>query len=209
MPGELVLADWAALKKIFTTALPLIRAGGKNKKVILSPLPRYVNSKCCTAETHITNFGGKAYAKGMGNQLADIHGWLDDLARGRRLQNYEIVCPATALGVDDNASINDKSTQEGLRSRWGTDPVHLTPAGYTALAESLIANLATEEHEVKDTPAPPRDREKRKEGLSTSDWAANRWESKSAMGGHRSAKDAFRGRKKDDGGHSGKRHKRI
>ena len=96
-----------------------------------------------------------------------------------------------------------------MRSRWGTDPVHLTPAGYTALAESLIANLATVEHGVTDTPAPPRDREKRKEGLSTSDWPANRWESKSAPGGRRSGKDAFRGRKMEDGGHSGKRHKRI
>ena len=66
-------------------------------------------------------------------------------------------------------SINNKFTQEGLRNRWGTDPVHLTPAGYIALAESLIANLATEEQGVKDTPAPPRDRERRKEGLSTSD----------------------------------------
>ena len=28
VPGELVLADWPALKKIFTTALPLLRAGG-------------------------------------------------------------------------------------------------------------------------------------------------------------------------------------
>ena len=110
--------------------------------------------------------------------------------------------------MDDNASINDKSTQEGLRSRWGTDPIHLTPAGYIALAESLMANLVTKEHGVKDTPAPPRDRERRKEGLSTSDWAANRWESTSAMGGCRSGKDAFRGMKKDDGSHSGKRYKR-
>ena len=168
-----------------------------------------MNAKCCTADTHITNFGGKAYAKAMGNQLADIHGWLDDLARGRRLQNYEIVCPASALGVEDNATINDKSTQVGLRIRWGTDPVHLTPAGYSALAESLIANLATVEQGVSDIPAPPRDNEKGKEGLSTSDWAANRWESKPAPGGRRSGKDAFRGRKMEDGGHSGKRHKRM
>ena len=41
IPGELVLADWAALKKIVNTALPLLRAGGKNKKIIISPLPRY------------------------------------------------------------------------------------------------------------------------------------------------------------------------
>ena len=208
VPGELVLADWAALKKIFTTALPLIRAGGSNKKIILSPLPRYVNAKCCTSATHITNFGGKAYAKAMGSQLADIHGWLDDLARGRRLQNYEIICPASALGVDDNASISDKSTQEGLRSRWGTDPVHLTPAGYNTLAESLIANLATTEQGVPVKPAPPLDREKRKEGLSTSDWAANRWESDSAPGGRRGGKDVYRGRKMEESGHAGKRHKR-
>ena len=44
----------------------------------------YINSKCCLAENHITNFVGKAYAKGMGKQLADIHGWLDDLAHGMR-----------------------------------------------------------------------------------------------------------------------------
>ena len=44
VPGELVLADWAALIKIFTTALPLLRAGGRNRKLILSPLPRFVNS---------------------------------------------------------------------------------------------------------------------------------------------------------------------
>ena len=85
VPGELVLADWSALKKIFTTSLPLIRAGGRNKKLILSPLPRYINSKCCNSESHITNFGGKAYAKGMGKQLADIHSWLDDLAHGKGL----------------------------------------------------------------------------------------------------------------------------
>ena len=29
VPGELILADWPALKKIFYTALPLLRAGGK------------------------------------------------------------------------------------------------------------------------------------------------------------------------------------
>ena len=58
-------------------------------------------------------------------------------------------------------------------------------------------------------PAPPVDREKRKEGLSTSDWAANRWESNPAPGGRRSDKEVYRGRKMEDGGHAGKRHKRL
>ena len=119
MLGELVLADWQALKKNFTTALTLIKAGGKNRKLILSPLPRYISSKCCQAETHITNFGGKAYAKGMGKQLAEIHGWLDDLAHGKRLQQYEIFCLSTAIGLDDSASLKDKSERDKLKNRGG------------------------------------------------------------------------------------------
>ena len=61
MVGELVLADWQTFKKIFATAIPILRAGGKNKKFILSPLPRYINSKICSISSHITNFGGKSY----------------------------------------------------------------------------------------------------------------------------------------------------
>ena len=60
-PGELVLADWATFRKIFYVAIPLLRAGGENKKIILSPLPRYSTSKCCSEERHITNFGTKGY----------------------------------------------------------------------------------------------------------------------------------------------------
>ena len=186
VPGELVLADWAALKKIFTAALPFLRAGGKNRKLILSPLPRFVNSKCCTSDLHITNFGGKAYDKGMGKQLADIHGWLDDLARGRRLLNYEIVCPSSAIGIEDNATIRDNATLEGLKNRWGADPVHLTPAGYNALADYLIVSCNNQADEKKEAPGPTRDTEKRRDGLSRSDWAASRWDNRAARGGHRS-----------------------
>ena len=121
MPGELVLADWPALKKIFTTALPLFRAGGKNRKLILSPLLRFINSKCFETETHITNFVGKTYAKGMGKQLAEIHGWLDDLAHGKRLQNYEFICPSFSIGLADNSTLKDRGEREKLRDRWGTE----------------------------------------------------------------------------------------
>ena len=201
VPGELVLADWAALKKIFTAALPLLRAGGKNRKLILSPLPRFVNSKCCASDLsdlHITNFGGKAYAKGMGKQLADIHGWLDDLARGRRLLNYESVCPSSAIGIDDNATIRDKATLEGLKNRWGADPVHLTPAGYNALADYLVTVCIKQADEKKESPGPARDTEKRRDGLSRSDWAASRWDNRAARSGHRSGAGGGRDRRAGD-----------
>ena len=49
--GELALVDWPAFKKIFNISVPLLRAGGENKKLLLSPLPRYFNRKCCVSES--------------------------------------------------------------------------------------------------------------------------------------------------------------
>ena len=119
----MVMADWPTLKKIFNTSIPLIRAGGKCKKIIISPLPKYFNSKCCEDSSHLTNFGGKQYAKTMGKRLADINEWLDDLAHGKRITNYSVLCPSTATGL------GDKMTATDLRDLWGFDPVHLNPAG--------------------------------------------------------------------------------
>ena len=66
MLGELALAEWAALKKIFNISAPLLRAAGGNMKLILSSLPRYVQGKCCEDKLHITNFRTKGYATEMG-----------------------------------------------------------------------------------------------------------------------------------------------
>ena len=45
VPGELSLADWTTSKKIFNISVPLLRAGGCHNKMLLSPLPRYINIK--------------------------------------------------------------------------------------------------------------------------------------------------------------------
>ena len=53
----------------------------------------------------------------MGKQLADIHGWLDDLAHGKRLQRYQIICPSTFIGLAKTATLKDKTEREKLRDR--------------------------------------------------------------------------------------------
>ena len=71
--GDLVLADWSAFRKIFYVSIPLLRAGGNNRKILLSPLPRYSTAKCCQNEEHITNFGKKGFGTGMGSKLTEIY----------------------------------------------------------------------------------------------------------------------------------------
>ena len=178
--GELVLADWHAFRKIFYVSIPLLRAGGNNKKIILSPLPRYSTAKCCPDIRHITNFGKKGYGTTMGSNLGDIHGWIEDFTREKRIKNFEVVCPATTISTGDNISKRD------LSAFWGGDPVHLTPAGYDKLGEKLADMVVADPQPKKrerDTPQPdsksqrPRlDDSHRQAGISKSDTLATRWD---------------------------------
>ena len=68
--GELVIAEWTALKKIFNLSVPLLRAAGSNRTSILSALPRCVQGRCFEDQLHLTNFGTKEYATEMGTSLA-------------------------------------------------------------------------------------------------------------------------------------------
>ena len=77
---------------VLCVSVSLLRAGGNNKNIILSPMPRYISAKCCSDKTHLSNFGKKNYANAMGKALVDIHFWIDDLAHGKRIKNYEVVC---------------------------------------------------------------------------------------------------------------------
>ena len=175
--GELALAEWAALRKIFNISAPLLRAAGTNKKLILSPLPWYVQGKCCDDRQHITNFGTTGYATEMGNSLAQIYSWLGDLAHGKRIVDFEIVCVSTTVGLEGNPSKKD------LAKLWGSDPVHLTPAGYQKMADKIVE--MAEAHRVKQqqhAPGPTKSSQTKKEtserrpGLSSSDLTAGRWD---------------------------------
>ena len=146
----------------------------------------------------------------MGKQLADIHGWLDDLAHGKRILRYEIICPSTLIGLAKNATLKDKTEREKLRDRWGTDPVHLTEAGYAALAEALTDSCSASEGggkiEVPTSPmTPPSGGTESAE--ATGHWAASRWDSRAATAG-RSRGLEHSGRQAVSPGRPGKRHRR-
>ena len=108
------------------------------------PLPRYVQGKCCDDKHHITNYCTTGYATEMGNSLAQIYTWLGDLAHGKRIIDYEVVCVSALVGMEGNPS------KKELAKLWGSDPVHLTPAGYQKVADKLVEKA--EAHRMK----PPR-----------------------------------------------------
>ena len=136
VPGDLVMADWPTFKQIFASSLPLIRAGGKLKKVLLSPLPRFIMGRCCPDTGHLKNFGTKEYVRAMGNTLAEIDDWVRDLAFSKRILNFTVINTGNLVDLD-----SPSSRKKELVQWWGNDPVHMTEAYYAKLARNLTVRI--------------------------------------------------------------------
>ena len=117
----------------------------------------------------------------MGSSLADIHSWADDLARGKRIKNFEVTCPGSTIWEDSPTSKKDLA--------W---PGHLTCKGYEKLAEKLAekvaASLPKKRERSNSSSENPRQKsrlatENRLLGVSNSDTTATRWEPKSGQSG--------------------------
>ena len=137
MEGKLILGGRETIKEILNISMPLLRAGGALNKIVLSPLPRYIVSPCCADANHTTNLADKNYGTVMGEQLADIHGWLKELLYGKRIKNHKCVCPSSLLGFDEGISAGE------LAAIWGRNPVHMTQIGYDKEARELIKVIET------------------------------------------------------------------
>jgi hypothetical protein len=134
--GDLGMADRTIIKALFSTASPLLRAGGENKKILFSPLLRYATGACCSNKAHVTNLR----TAGQGERLADIAKWLKDIAFFKRIRNFRILDPLKHLLQEDKFTAAAKR----ITRYWGSDPVHMSREGYQLLA-SAAAKLATED----------------------------------------------------------------
>jgi len=130
--GELKLVTKEDLKSLFIEIMPLIRAAKGKHIIIMTPLPRYVFSKCCLSSVHVTNFGRVDYMEELLGSLRDIHGWINSSVFMRRLKNIKIFNSTSALGFQDPLV-----SEAQLLDLWGNDPVHLSQEAYYQLAGKL------------------------------------------------------------------------
>jgi len=76
--GKLVIAGKEEMGRLVSLALPLLRAGGSCKKIVISPAARYKHGGCCSDRNHCTNILEKGYAKWMENALLETRSTIRD-----------------------------------------------------------------------------------------------------------------------------------
>ena len=137
--GDLVFAPKELQYNCFCDAKPLFEAAGSRRKIIISPIPRYLLSGCCVDPDHAGNIKDPDYRGNLEMAVVDCRKNLKDFAFRQGIRNLRVVGPWPAL-------------RELGDSIW-LDKVHLNPPGYSKIAD-LVLEAAGELAEKPDTSGP-------------------------------------------------------
>jgi hypothetical protein len=146
--GRLEIATRDEAKRMVSTSIPLLRAGGQCRKIILTPGSRFRYSLCCLTRGHYSNLKERNYGKWMEEKLSELRSTVRDYVRMRNIKRATIM----ELGqlITPSAGQSEYLHEEEI---WGEDPVHMTRKGYKLAApgiESLIYEKRSEEKEAEE-----------------------------------------------------------
>ena len=94
----------------------------------MSPLPRYLHTRCCEEEDHISNLDDVDYKSNLEEAVLSCRRNLKDFAFRQGVRSVRTVCPWSQL----------KKIEDNL---WPSDPVHMCDRGYTALAGLVLSGV--------------------------------------------------------------------
>jgi hypothetical protein len=150
--GELVVADKAGIKNLAGKLVPLLKALGGAKKLVLSPLSRYWLDPCCEDPTHVTNYKTVGYLPRLGSATSALKDFIRDSLYTRRIQNFRVVCPNKILGIGQRQNELPIEDARLLADLWGGDPVHPANAAYKVIAEGILKDINCSESRYTNPP---------------------------------------------------------
>ena len=140
IPGKLEIVDAKLVKKLFDTAMPVLRAARGAEVLIVGPLQRYLEQKCCSDNNHITNFEDTDYATSIAGAIKEVGIHLRNLLHTRRLKAVKLLNPAVLMGMSAGNAADSSITT----SYWGRDPVHPLDIAYTNMAKKILEEVNEE-----------------------------------------------------------------
>ena len=137
IPGKLEIVDSRIVKELFDTAMPVLRAARGAEVLIVGPLQRYLEQKCCLDNSHITNFVDPDYATRIAGAIKEVGIHLRNLLHTRRLKSVKLLNPAVLMGMAGG----NASDSTNMASYWGRDPVHPLDIAYANMATKILEEV--------------------------------------------------------------------
>ncbi len=89
--GRLEIANREEIKRMVSTSIPLLWAGGHCRKVILTPTGRYKYNPCCSITGHVSNIRERNYVRWMEEKLTELRGTVRDYVRMRNIKRATVI----------------------------------------------------------------------------------------------------------------------
>ena len=150
--GDLVFAPKELQYSTFCDAKPLLEVAGNRKKIVVTPIPRYLLQSCCTDADHISNMREPDYRLNLETAVIDSRKFMKDFCFRQGLRNIRVVGPWPAL-----RALGD--------SVW-KDQVHMVETGYNTVANLVVEAVAELAEKPEAGASNPRKRPHDDEGPS-------------------------------------------
>jgi len=130
--GRLVTARKDDIREMGAAILPLVNEVANIQKVVVTPLPRYLEGGCCGDQRHVTNRGSENYVQRMMEAALDFRKWTREFFHKQKAGGLRVVAPADVLEMEKKMREG-----EGVSELWDYDNVHLSGEGYAKLGAAL------------------------------------------------------------------------
>ena len=129
--GELIVAHEITLAAAVSNLKRIIAVCGGRLVIIVTPLPRYLNGRCCEDVDHCTHIGIPEAREKIFDDLRRLHTFIS--SRLSTAANCQVVAAGDLLLNKRKAAMDE--TMEAYNNIWGT--VHGNQAAYTRMAMGL------------------------------------------------------------------------
>jgi hypothetical protein len=126
--GEISCAPQETAKQMMLNCFPLLKKFSDIPKIVLVPVPRYMFAPCCSDIEHVPNLECEDHVEKQVDGLDATHKLWRGMLFRERIANTK-VCNTSKIIAD--------------KVFWGTDPVHPTPDGYSAMAKFIIRGFSS------------------------------------------------------------------
>jgi len=89
--GKLVIAGKEEMRRLVSMAIPLFRAGGSCRKIVILPASRYKHGSCCNDRNQCMNILERGYAKWMEDDLLETRVTIRNWCRMKNIQHFDVV----------------------------------------------------------------------------------------------------------------------
>ena len=155
LDGELIIAPREMFQHTLKTSLPLFKAAGPHKKIILAPLPRYWISNCCSEADHIPNRLEEDFEDVIFSGIDGLRRQIKDFLFLNKIPNCRVFNTAQLIATEVGGRTSSHEVREALKARWGSDPVHPEANCFTSLAANLLTKLRPSENNSESTDPQP------------------------------------------------------